>query len=139
MEDLVSVGQTAWGQRVERMKITAIAKGRTSRLTMACKHNTAFNQAFFSTKLEDGAFQFQGKGLRDLTAFKVFAQFHRLFQGASGRPDRVCTPDMCFDIFAGGGVQFFVDILGKPFEQRNAVFVGMMRVSPFHNTLSMLF
>jgi hypothetical protein len=104
---------------------------------MAVKISTVSTGVLFY-QIGNGAFQFYRKGLRDLTAFKVFAQFHRLFQGAQAHLAGFARPDVCFDIPAGGGVEFPVDILGEPLEQCNTVFVGMVRVSPFHNTLSML-
>jgi hypothetical protein len=48
---------------------------------MAVKFSTVSTGVLFY-QIGNGAFQFYRKGLRDLTAFKVFAQFHRLFQGA---------------------------------------------------------
>lgn len=89
-------------------------------------------------QIGDGPPQFHGKGLRNLTLFKVFTHLHRLLQGAQTDLTGFARFDMRFDLLAGGGVQLFIDILGKPVEQRNAVVVGMMCVSPFHNTFSML-
>lgn len=70
--------------------------------------------------------------------FKVLAKIHCLFQGLQADLAGLARLDVCFDILAGGGVQFSVDILGKPFEQGQAVSVGLVRVSLFHNRFSML-
>lgn len=104
---------------------------------LAVKIETASTGVLFN-QIGNGAFQFYRKGLRDLTAFKVFAQVHRLFQGAQAHLAGFARPDVRFDLPAGGSVQFPVYILGESLEQRDAVFVGMVRVSLFHNTLSML-
>ncbi len=69
---------------------------------------------------------------------KVFTQIDRLFQGAQAYLTGFARLDVCFDILAGWGGQFLINILRKPFEQRHAVFVGMVGVSLFHNRSSML-
>lgn len=104
----------------------------------AGKKNTVLSIWFFVDQIEDGAFQFQGEGLRNLPVFKVFAQIYGLFQRVEAYLTGLAGPDMRLDVLAGGGVQFPVDIFGKPFEQGHAVLMGMVRVSPFHNTFSML-
>lgn len=71
-------------------------------------------------------------------AFEVLAQIHGMLQCLQADLTRFARLDVRFNIFAGGWVQLPVDILGKPFEKRQAVVVGMVRVSLFHNKISML-
>jgi hypothetical protein len=97
-----------------------------------------FSVRFFLHQFGDGVLQFQRKGLRHLMILEVLAEFDRLFQGVQAYLAGFAGSDVRFDIFTGRGVKLLIDVLGKPLKQGHAVLMGMVRISPFHNSFSAL-
>lgn len=89
-------------------------------------------------QVRDGVPQLQREGFRHLAAFEVAAQRYRLFQCLQADLTRFARADVRFNLLAGGGVQFPVDIFGKLLEQRQAVFMGKVRMIRFHSRFSVL-